>query len=347
MTHVFSCKSEKRQTLLKQQFSGFVLLITVMFPLIATAQTQLASAPDPQAGTIIGTVVDANGGVVPQAAVSLSGPGDQRSVFANGNGFFQFQNVKPGIEYHVSISMQDFAQWNSSPITLSPGQYFMLSGIQLRVATVQISVVALTPDQIATEEVHKEEKQRVLGLIPDFYVNYDQNPAPMTVKLKFQLALKALNDPVTLAGYLLNAGIYQAGDYPSYRGGMAGYGQRLGSTVAGGYTHLLIGDAVLPSLLHQDPRFFYQANGSGRSRALYALSNVIFVRGDKGQREINYSGIGGDLVSGAVANAYYPHSERGGGLVWQGALIGTGGRLAYALAEEFILNTPGFHHHTN
>lgn len=323
---------------IKVNLAKLFIVIAAPFTLIMPGEAQQLSAPDPQPATIIGTVVDVNGGVVPYAAVSLSGPDDRRKVNANDNGFFQFANAKPDVDYHVSVSAPDFAPWDSSPITLTPGQYFMLSGIRLRVATVQISVVALTPEQVAAEQVRKEEKHRVMGFIPDFYINFDEDPAAMTAKLKFQLALKALNDPVTLASYAADAGIYQAGGYPDYRGGMAGYDQRLAATVAGSYAHLLMADAILPSLLRQDPRYFYQGSGSARSRALHAFSSALFARGDDGRREINYSGIGGDLFSGAVENAYYPARNRGGALVLQGALIGTGGRITYALAEEFVFN---------
>ena len=33
----------------------------------------------------------------------------------------------------------------------------------------------------------------------------------------------------------------------------------------------MIGGAILPSLLHQDPRYFYQGSGTKKSRALHAL----------------------------------------------------------------------------
>jgi hypothetical protein len=77
---------------------------------------------------------------------------------------------------------------------------------------------------------------------------------------------------------------------------------------------------------------------------LHGLSTAIFTVGDNGRRQFNYSGIGGDLASGALANAYYPPRDRGAKLVLSGALIGTGGRVAYALAEEFVLNKPSLRH---
>ena len=303
---------------------------------------QLVSAPEPQAATIVGTAFDLNGGIIPGATVVLEGAGadNRQTVVADDSGSFQFRNVRAGVDWRVKVTAQGFADWNSGPVTLGPGQSFTLTGIQLRLATVEVVVNAVTSEQIATEQVRNQEKQRVLWIVPDFYVNFDQQPQPMTSKLKFQLALKALNDPVTLGGFVLNAGFYQMAGYPAYAGGMKGYGQRLGATVAGGSSHIFVGDAVLPSLFHQDPRYFYQSTGTGGSRAKHALSFAIFTMGDNGRRQFNYSGIGGDLASGAIANAYYPHQDRGAKLVLSGALIGTGGRVAYALGEQFLFNKP-------
>lgn len=317
-----------------------IVLFAAALAIATTSGAQQIAAPVPQPATIVGTVQDVNGGVVPDAKVVLdaAGAGDPETVVAGDNGFFQFVNLKAGMAWRMTISAPGFAEWNSKAVTLMPGQYFIVTGIDLRPATIVVSVVALTPEQVATRQVKAEETQRAFGVVPNFYVVDDHNPEPLTPKLNFQLALKALNDPVSLMGYLANAGIYQAADYPGYRGGMAGYGQRLGATLAGAYTHVLVADAVLPSLLHQDDRYFYQGTGTTRSRMMHAFSNAIFTAGDNGRREINYSGIGGDLASGAIANAYYPSQERGVHLLLTSALIGTGGRIGYALANEFVLN---------
>jgi len=77
----------------------------------------------------------------------------------------------------------------------------------------------------------------------------------------------------------------------------------------------MIGGAILPALLHQDPRYFYQGTGSNKSRALHALVAPLVCRGDNGRLQTNYSSVGGDLASAALSNAYYPPSNRGAGLV--------------------------------
>jgi len=301
------------------------------------AAGQEIPAPDPQAATVVGTVTDINGGVVSGATITLSRSSSEQplTTTSNDNGFFQFSGVPPGTEWQATIRMRAFADWTSKTIVLSPGQYFLLTGIQLHVAMVEVSVTAVTPEQAAIEEVRIEEKQRILRVIPNYYVVYQHEPAPLNARLKFRLAFRTLIDPVTLAGFVLNATAYQAGHYPNYQEGMAGYGQRLGATFAGGYANVLMGNALLPSILHQDPRYFYQGTGTTRARVLHALSSPVLTYGDNGRRQLNFSGIGGDLASGAIANAYYPSSQRGIRLVLKSSAIG--------LLQEFVVKRAKFH----
>lgn len=323
-------------------------LCALIICLCATTPTlaQRPTAPDPQPGTIVGTVLDFTGGVVPGATVRLEGQkqNDDRRVLTQDNGFFRLNEVQPGIHYRVTVSSEGFAEWTSDEINLAPGQYFILPAINLRIASVQVSVNVVPTEVLAAQQLKAEEKQRTLGVIPNFYVVYDKNPAPLTPKLKFHLAMKLLTDPVTTTGFALNAAIYQSSGYPSYGQGAKAYGKRLGATFAGGYTNILVGDAVLPSLLHQDPRYFYQGTGTTKSRLFHALSSPFVIRGDDGRREINFSGIGGSLASGAIANAYYPDKDRGANLVVRGALVGAAGRMANAVAQEFLFRKFASHH---
>jgi len=312
----------------------------------AAAFAQQLPAPEPQPGTVVGTVLDVTGGVVPGATVRLEGQNqnENQSVLTQGNGFFKLDGVKPGIHYHVSVSSQGFADWTSGDITLAPGQDFIVTGISMRIASVQQSVTVVPIEEVAVQQLKAEEQQRILGVIPNFYVVYEKNPAPLTPKLKFHLAMKLLTDPVTTTGFALNAAIYQMAGYPSWAQGAQGYGKRLGATLAGGYTNVLVGDGVLASLLHQDTRYFYQGTGTTKSRLVHALSSPFLIRGDDGRSEINYSSIGGSLASGAIANAYYPDKDRGAHLVLSSALIGIGGRMANAVVQEFLLPKFTSHH---
>jgi hypothetical protein len=300
---------------------------------------QQPSAPEPQTGSIIGTVTDIQDDSIPQATVTITGstPADQATVTSNDNGFFIIKDLHPSVPYHLSISAKGFAVWTSPEIVLKPGQQFDMAGIKLQISVVETTVTALTPEQVATEQVRVAEKQRILGFIPNFYVVYDHNFAPLTPKLKFQMAWKAETDVVTIAGVAFLAAVDQAADTPDYQQGWKGYGQRFGANYTDGFTDIMIGGAILPSLLHQDPRYFYQGTGTTKSRLMHALSAPFIAKGDNGKWQPNYSSIGGDLASGAISNAYYPDSNRGVGLVFANAAVTTAGRMANAVVQEFIL----------
>jgi hypothetical protein len=195
-------------------------------------------------------------GIVPGANVVLAGPvpGDKRSVMSGDDGSYNFGELKPGVPYHVTISAAGFVTWISPDIVLGPGQVQFLTGSKLQIAGEAASVtVYATSEQIAEEQVKLEERQRVFGFIPNFYVAYDHDAVPLTPKLKFKLALKASTDPVIFAAVAFTAGAEQAGRTPNYGGGAKGCGQRMGALYANGFTDIMVGEAVLPSLLHQDP----------------------------------------------------------------------------------------------
>ena len=324
---------------MRLQSPRYVCSLLLVVCAASTVVAQQVSAPEPQPGTIVGTVLDVTGGIVQGATVVLQGPNrnDDRRVSTQDNGFFKLDGVKQGTPYRVTISANGFADWTSDDIVLAPSQYFILTDVKLHVASVQVSVTVAPSDEVAVQQLKTEESQRIAGILPNFYVVYDHEYAPLKSKQKFHLALKLLTDPVTTAGFGLNAAIYQMADYPRYQQGAKGYGQRLGATFAGGYTDILVGDAMLPSLFHQDTRYFYQGTGTTRSRLMHALTSAFVIRGDDGRRQFNFSGIGGNLASGAIANAYYPDKDRGAHLVVSGALIGAGGRMANAVVQEFVL----------
>ena len=315
-------------------------VIAIALTLAVCTPAQNIENPEPQLGRVMGTVTDVNDDAVIGAAVFLTGsdPIDCRTVATDENGFFQFEAVKPGISYQVSVSPSGFAPWTSPSITVDPGQFKLLDAIKLRIATEHATVeVVYKPVEVATQQVKFEEKQRVLGVVPNFYISYDPDAEPLTTKLKFKLALKVSSDPATTAGIAMIAGAKQAANTPNYRQGAEGYGERFGATAADGFSDIMIGGAILPSLLHQDPRYFYQGTGTTGSRIRHAMLNPFIARGDNGTRQPNYSSLGGDLASSAISNIYYPNSNRGAGPVLGNFAIGTAERVGASLAQEFLL----------
>jgi len=316
------------------------LLILAAIAMAAPLAAQDVNAPEPETGHITGTVSDVNNDVLSGATVVLEGLGlkDARKVLSDDNGSFEFDQVDPGT-YHITITAKEFANWTSPDFILNPGQYLILADSKLNIAEAVTTVsVAESPEEVATEQVKIEETQRVFGIIPNFYVVYDPNPVALTTKLKFQLALKTSTDAVTVLGVGVLAAINQAGDTPDYPQGWKGYGERFGAAAADGFSDIMIGGAILPSLLHQDPRYYYQGTGTNKSRALHALSSPFVCKGDNGRLQPNYSSLGGDLFSSALSNVYYPKSNRGAGLVFENFILSTGERMMSSLVQEFVLS---------
>jgi hypothetical protein len=316
---------------------GAALGVALAFSMPAWSQNNRAPA---RTATIIGTATDVNGDTIPNGTVVLKevDSDDPRTIVTTENGLFEFHDVKPGIRYQLNISAKGFAEWTSPPITLSPDQFKIVTGIQLRIAMEATTVdVHYDPIEVATEQLKVEEKQRVFGIIPNFYVSYESNPAPLTPGMKFKLALKVSTDPVTAAGALLVAAARQAGNSLNYGQGWGAYGQRFGATAADGFFDIMIGGAILPSLLHQDPRYFYQGTGTTSSRIRHAMFSPFVSKGDNGKWQPNYSSLGGDLASSALSNLYYPQSNRGAGLVFGNFAIGTAERIGASLAQEFLV----------
>lgn len=239
---------------------GAALGVALAFAMPALSQTNQAP---PRTGTVTGTATDVNQDAIPNATVVLKEADSNapRTIVTTENGSFEFDDVKSGVPYQLSISARGFADWTSPPITLSPDQFKIVTGIQLRIATESTTVdVHYDPIEVATEQLKAEEKQRVFGIIPNFYVAYESDPAPLTARMKFKLALKVSTDPVTAAGVFFVASAKQAGNTPDYGQGWEAYGKRFGAVAADGFSDIMIGGAILPSLLRQDPRYFYQGN---------------------------------------------------------------------------------------
>ena len=318
-----------------QLFCSFVLCTV---PVITLGQ-QIA-APEPRLASIRATVTDVQDAAVPAAKVTIDGPAssDHRTLMTNETGWFEINDLAPAVSYKITVAANGFAEWTSSAFVLTPGQALELPDIKLKLSVVETTVVALTGEQLATQQVNLEQKQRILGVIPNFYVVYDKDAVPLTTKLKYKLAYKAATDIVSIAGDFVFAGINQASDTrPHYQQGAEGYAQRFGASYADSFSNVMIGGAVLPGILHQDPRYFYQGTGTKMSRLKHAIANPFFCRGDNGRTQFNYSGIGGNLIAASLANLYYPETDRGAGLVFSTTLVNTGGRLANAVIQEFVL----------
>ena len=145
-------------------------------------------------GYISGTIFDESGAVSTGADVSLSREvqTSDRKVKSGSNGEFLFSNVAPG-SFSLRVTAPGFATREFSA-TLDPGKAYLVPPIFLAVASavtkVDVNASPLTPVQVADMQIEEQEKQRIFGLIPNFYATYDRGALPLNSKQKFRLAWK-------------------------------------------------------------------------------------------------------------------------------------------------------------
>ena len=299
------------------------------------------SNPEAQqsAGMISGTIVDDAGAAIAGARVTLSREGISpgTDVRSREDGQFLFSKVLPGA-YRLTVRAPGFADRTVSG-ALDSGEVSSLPPIRLTLAVGDVAV-DVTPTRVerAERQIKEQEQQRLLGVLPNFFVTYDPDALPLSAKQKFELSWKSRFDPVQFGVVGLTAGIQQArNDYSGFGPGTAGYARRYAAAYGDVVTRSVITRALLPSLLKQDPRYFYKGTGSTSSRIGYAISRAVVKKGDNGRWQPNYSEILGGLASGGISNLYYPAQDRKGlRLTFENAAISIGGDAVGYLAQEFL-----------
>jgi Carboxypeptidase regulatory-like domain len=308
-------------------------------PLPDAPGTMLQALGAQGTSSVHGVVTDTPGDIIPDTQVTLEVPGklEPRTSITASDGSFSFTNLPAG-RYRLMISGPNLETYVSGEFIVKPGETFEIPRLALKITASSSVDVTATSEQVAQEQVSEQEKQRVFGVVQNFYTSYIWDAAPMTTKQKYKLSARTIADPTT---FLIVAGIAGAehynGTYPGYGPGIEGYGKRYGAALADSVTGRIIGSAILPSLFHQDPRYFYQGSGSVSSRAWHALASAFVCRGDNGKNQPNYSHILGNLAAGGIANAYHPEASRGVGLTFQTLVVTTGSSALGNLFREFLL----------
>src|SRR5208337_769605 len=291
-------------------------------------------------GSISGAVVDQSGAVVAGARVKLTGgdPPTSQEALTDGDGKFSFAKVAPGA-FQLTIVSAGFAMQTTSG-TLHAGENLVVPVTALAVATAVTDVeVGVSQVEVAEEQLKLEEKQRVLGVLPNFYVSYIPDAAPLNSKQKFKLAWRTVIDPFTFVFVGGAAGVQQwQNHFREYGQGAQGYAKRFGAGYGDTLSGTFIGGAILPSILKQDPRYFYKGTGSVPSRFLYAIANAFIFKGDNRRWQVNYSSMLGSLAAGGISNLYYPPEDRNGaGLTFENAGIGIVSSAVSNLFQEFLI----------
>jgi hypothetical protein len=188
----------------------------------------------------------------------------------------------------------------------------------------------------AAEDLKREEKQRILGIMPDFNMIDNAQAPPLSPKQKFHLFWKSSTDPYAFFVASFVAGVGQAkNSNPEYGQGAEGYFKRFGASYADSFDGNLWGNAILPVWLHEDPRYFRMGSGPIGKRIIHAALSTVWCRRDNGTWGPNYSNVMGNFIGGAISNAYYPDANRGAGLVFTNGLTVTAEGAIGAQLVEF------------
>ncbi len=296
--------------------AGLLLAATLVASpcLRCEAQQSPAALPNaPGIAAINGVVTDTDNAAIPNARVTLEEPASKiilLTTTSDAQGNFILTPI-PAATYRVRIKAEGFSPWKVEDIEVHPGETFTLTPIELGVEAIDSVVDAITVEDLAEQQITAEEHQRILGVLPNFFVSYVPNAQPLTRRQKFKLALVVSRDPLTFGTSAITAGIEQAqGSLAGYGPGSAGYGSRFAAAYGDHLSATFLGSAIFPSLFRQDPRYFYNGHGTVVHRALYAIATVVICKGDNGKWQPNYSNVLGNVGSGAISSLYYPNSAR-------------------------------------
>ncbi len=321
----------------------------------STSLDALPSAPTAQqtpnttreSASVTGTVLDPAGAAIDGAQVTLTmqlgtlpsaKPPVLRQTRTDSGGSFSIIGLPPG-PFLLLLETAGFAKQEVRGV-LRENEAYRVPDLNLAVAGTSTDVqVSYTSHELAQQQIEAQEDQRVFGAIPNFYVSYAADAEPLSPGQKFQLAEKTLIDPASFVITGISAGIEQANNtYSGYGQGAQGYGKRYGANYADFVSGTLLGNAILPVLFKQDPRYFYQGTGSIRSRAWHAIERSVICESDSKHKQIDYSGILGSLASAGLSNLYYPAKDRNGaGLTFENLGIGIGGGAGANLFQEFLV----------
>jgi len=234
----------------------------------------------------------------------------------------------------------------STPVQSTTDQDSSSSSQQQTPTPAQTATPAQNPQQnpqtdeqkraAAQKQLEQEEHQRMLGVIPNFNEVIGGQAEPLTPKQKFHLFFKGSIDPYQFAIAALDTGIEEAqNEYPDYHWGALGYLKRFGASYADSFDGNFFGNAVLPSLLHQDPRYFRLGHGTFKHRLFYSMISTVRAKSDSGKWQPNYSNVIGNFIGGAISNAYYPAVDRGFALTMERGVTVTAEGTFGAFLEEF------------
>jgi len=290
-------------------------------------------------GIVQGRVLDQAGAAVAAAPVNLTfETGESHTTNTDVDGSYSFPALLAG-EFALTVTAPGFTSSTNPRILLAPGQTLQLPDITLQVAAFSSHAeVTASKREVAEAQMQSEVKQLLIGFLPNYYVVYFKDPAPLNAGQKMRLAFRLAIDPVNFGIDAVQAAAEtNSKNYEEYGTGAEGFGKRYAAAYADDFIGTVVGSGLFPALLRQDPRYYYKGTGTVRSRVLYALSWSFRCKGDNGKWQVNYSSLLGDIASASISNLYYPNAiSNSAGETVKNSVLDLASRGVNALFQEFL-----------
>jgi hypothetical protein len=142
-------------------------------------------------------------------------------------------------------------------------------------------------------------------------VSADTILPPLSPRGKFVLATHdSLDYTSGLFAGALAGWKYAERSYPEFHSEWAGYSRYLWRAFADQAIGNYFTEAIVPSVLHEDPRYYTLGHGSVFHRTEYAITRLVVTKTDSGKSRFNTSEILGNGMAASVSDLYYPSQER-------------------------------------
>lgn len=179
----------------------------------------------------------------------------------------------------------------------------------------------------------QEQPKRILGVMPNFRaVSAGELPPPPTPKQAFKIATQNSFDYSSFIFVGITSALAEWTDaHPQLGQGLPGYGRYYWrgflDKTDGNYWVIF----ALPSVLHQDERYYAMGHGSIVKRGLYASTRIFVTPDYSGHNSFNASELVGRGIAQGISITYYPSKSR-----TLGALAT---KYAWALGRDALTNT--------
>lgn len=158
----------------------------------------------------------------------------------------------------------------------------------------------------------KQQPKRILGVMPNYRaVTAGVIPPPPGPKQAFKIASQNSFDYSSFVFVGITSLMAWGTDtHPQLRSGIAGYGRYYWrgflDKVDGNYLVIF----ALPTVFHEDERYYARGHGSALKRGIYAASRILITPNYHGHNTFNAAEVFGRGISQGISASYYPSQDR-------------------------------------